>query len=162
MWQNKLFTELESVKKNNFWRAKPLFRMARTIDGFQEVMRMLNSLRPRPNRRHFADDIFKCISKNENEWISPRISLKFVPNVRNHNIPALVQKMAWRCPGDKPLSEPMMVSLPTHICVTRPQWVTIYECCDVNSHIHTYMCICENNHNLLIARFYIDLSLYAK
>ena len=28
--------------------------------------------------------------------------------------------MAWRCSGDKPLSEPMMVSLPTHICVTRP------------------------------------------
>ena len=31
--------------------------------------------------------------------------------------------MAWRRSGDKPLSEPMMVSLPTHICVTRPQWV---------------------------------------
>ena len=35
----------------------------------------------------------------------------------------LVQIMAWRRPGDKPLSEPMMVRLPTHICVTRPQWV---------------------------------------
>ena len=31
--------------------------------------------------------------------------------------------MAWRRAGDKPLSEPMMFSLPTHICVTRPQWV---------------------------------------
>ena len=31
--------------------------------------------------------------------------------------------MAWRQPGDKPLPEPMMVSLLTHICVTRPQWV---------------------------------------
>ena len=31
--------------------------------------------------------------------------------------------MAWRCPGDKPLSEPMMVNLPTHMCITRPQWV---------------------------------------
>ena len=41
------------------------------------------------------------------------------------NIPALVQIMAWRRPGDKPLSEPMMISLPTHICVTRPQWVKI-------------------------------------
>ena len=39
-----------------------------------------------------------------------------------NNIPALVQIMAWRRPGDKPLSEPMMVSLATHICVTRPQW----------------------------------------
>ena len=33
--------------------------------------------------------------------------------------------MAWRRPGDKPLSETMMVSSPTHICVTRPQWVNI-------------------------------------
>ena len=31
--------------------------------------------------------------------------------------------MAWRRPGDKPLSEPMMVGLTTHICVTRPQRV---------------------------------------
>ena len=31
--------------------------------------------------------------------------------------------MAWRRTGDKPLCEPMMVSLLTHICVTRPQWV---------------------------------------
>ena len=29
--------------------------------------------------------------------------------------------MAWRRPGDKPLSEPMLVFVPTHICVTRPQ-----------------------------------------
>ena len=39
------------------------------------------------------------------------------------NIPALVQIMAWRRPGDKPLSEPLMIRLSTHICVTRPQWV---------------------------------------
>ena len=31
--------------------------------------------------------------------------------------------MAWRLLGDKPLSEPMVVSLLTHICVTRPQWI---------------------------------------
>ena len=31
--------------------------------------------------------------------------------------------MAWRQPGDKPLSKPMMVSLLRHICITRPQWV---------------------------------------
>ena len=31
--------------------------------------------------------------------------------------------MAWRRPGDKPLSEAMMASLLKHICVTRPQWV---------------------------------------
>ena len=88
----------------------------------------LNTLRPRPNRRHFADEIFKCISENENGWISPSISLKFVPKVRINNIPALVQIMAWRRPGDKPLSEPMMVRLPTHICVTLPQWVKPLRC----------------------------------
>ena len=43
--------------------------------------------------------------------------------VRIINILALVQIMAWRRPGDKPLSEPMMFSLLTHICITRPQWV---------------------------------------
>ena len=37
-------------------------------------------------------------------------------------IPALVQIKAWCRPGDKPLSEAMMVSLLTHICVTRLQW----------------------------------------
>ena len=41
----------------------------------------------------------------------------------NHNIPALVLIMARRRPGDKPLSEPMVVGLLTHICATRPQWV---------------------------------------
>ena len=82
-----------------------------------------NSLRPRQSGRHCTDDIFKCIFLNENVWIVLKISLEFVPKVRINNIPALVQIMAWRRQGDKPLSEPMMVSLLTHICVTRPQWV---------------------------------------
>ena len=60
---------------------------------------------------------------NKNALISLKISLKFVPRVRINNIPALFQIMAWRRPGDKPLSEQMMVSLLMHICVTRPQWV---------------------------------------
>ena len=67
--------------------------------------------------------MFKCIFLNENVRISIKISLKFVPKCPINNIPALVQIMAWRRPGDKPLSEPMMVCLSTHICVTRPQWV---------------------------------------
>ena len=83
----------------------------------------VNTLRPRQNGRHFTDDIFKCIFLNENVWISIKISLKFVPKGPINNIPTLVQIMAWRRPGDKPLSEAMMVKLPTHICVTRPQWV---------------------------------------
>ena len=83
----------------------------------------VNSLRPRQNRRHFADDIFKCNFLNENVWILIKISLKFVPKGTINNIPTLLQIMAWRRPGDKPLSEPMLVRIPTHICVTRPQWV---------------------------------------
>ena len=55
--------------------------------------------------------------------ISIKISLKFVPKGPINNILALVQMMAWRRPGDEPLSEPMAVSLPTHICVARPPWV---------------------------------------
>ena len=85
----------------------------------------INTLRPRQNGRHFADDIFKCIFLNENVWIPIKISLKFVPKGPIINIPALVQIMVWRRPGDKPLSESMMVSLPTYTCVTRPQWVKL-------------------------------------
>ena len=73
---------------------------------------LFNTLRPRQNARHLPDDIFKCTFLNENVWISLKILLEFVPKVPINNIPALVL-----------ISEPMVVSLPTHICVTRPQWV---------------------------------------
>ena len=43
----------------------------------------------------------------------------------------MVQIMFWRRPGDKSLSEPMMMSSLTHICVTWPQW-------DYNCHHMTY------------------------
>ena len=80
-------------------------------------------LRPRQDGGHFPDDIFKCIFSNENPWISIKISLRFVPKGPINNVPALIQIMSWRRPGDKPLSEPMVVKLRTHICVTWPQWV---------------------------------------
>ena len=86
---------------------------------------MINSLWPRQDGRRFADDLFKCIFifLNENVRISIKISLKFIPKGPINNISALVQIMAWRRSGDKPLSEAMVFSLLTHICVTRPQWV---------------------------------------
>ena len=68
----------------------------------------VNTLRPRQNGRHFADDVFKCIFLNGNLWILIKISLKFVPKDPINNIPALVLIMAWRRTGDKPFSEPMM------------------------------------------------------
>ena len=71
---------------------------------------------------------------NENIWIPIKISLKFVPKGSINNIPALVQIMAWRCPGDMPLSEPMMVNLPTQICITRPQWVNLRTGSKIHKH----------------------------
>ena len=74
---------------------------------------------PQFRRQHFQ------IFLNENVWIPLKFSLKFVPKVRINNIPALVQIMAWHRQGNNPLSDLMMVSLPTQICVTRPQRVNI-------------------------------------
>ena len=56
-------------------------------------------------------------------WILIKISLRFVPRGPINNIPSLVQIMAWCWSGDKPLSEPIMFSILTYICITRPQWV---------------------------------------
>ena len=81
------------------------------------VWLLVNTLRPRQNGRHFPNDIFKRIFLNEDVWISLNISLKFVPKARGNNVPALVQIMALRRPGDKPLSDPMTLSSPTHICI---------------------------------------------
>ena len=75
--------------------------------------KLINTLRPRQNGLHFLD-IFKCIFVNENVWISIKISLEFVPKGPINNIPALVQIIAWCWRGDKPLSEPMLVSLLMH------------------------------------------------
>ena len=83
----------------------------------------INSLRPRQNGSLFTEDTFKRIFLNENIRISNKNSLKFVPKGLINNIPALVLIMAWRRPGDKPLSESMLVRSLTHICLTRHQWV---------------------------------------
>ena len=82
----------------------------------------VNTSRPRQDGHHFPDDIFKCVL-NENLQIFIKMSLTFVPKGPINNIPALVQIMAWRRSGDKPLSEPRMVSLLTQICVARLHWV---------------------------------------
>ena len=84
---------------------------------------MVGALRPRRNGRHFPDDTFKYMFLTENISISIKISLTFVPKDPINNIPALVQIMVWRRPGDKPLSDRMMISLLTHICVTQFQSV---------------------------------------
>ena len=86
-------------------------------------MMLFDIWRSRQNERHFVDDVLKCIFVKNNIWILIKMSLNFVPEGHINNIPALVKITAWRRPGDKPLSESMMVNLPTHICATRPRWV---------------------------------------
>ena len=76
------------------------------------------------------ETFFKCIFLNKTVWYSIKISLKSVPKCPINHIPPLIKIMAWRRSGDKPLSEPMMARLPTHICVTRPQWLTF------NTYLH--------------------------
>ena len=116
---------------------------------------------PKQSVHHFTDNIFKCILLNKNVWISIEISLNVVSTGPINNIPALVQIMAWRHPGTKSLCEPMMVSLPTDICITQPQWVNhqgelwsvFCECqvlpmsswCCVQYHVIAYYVIANSN-----------------
>ena len=79
----------------------------------------------RQNGRHFADDIFKGILVNKNIWISIKLSLIFASKSPIDCEPTLAQPMTWRLPGDEPLSEPVMVKLPTHLWVTRSQWMML-------------------------------------
>ena len=119
-----------------------------------------NSLRPRQKCHHIKDDIFKCISMNETGQISLNISPKFGPQVRNNNIPALVQIMAWGLPGDKPLSVQMMVRLLTHICVTRPHWSNKYSQLNVYGEEHfLYQWIFASYYNLLRKMYFFDCGL---
>ena len=115
------FTGWDNGLGTNRWQA--IIWINAGLVYWRNYMCCVNTLRPRQNGRHFADDTFNRIFVNENARVSIKFSLKFVPKGPMNNIPALVQIMAWRRPGDKPLSGPVMVSLLTHICVTRPQWV---------------------------------------
>ena len=58
---------------------------------------------------HFLE--WKCMN------VTSDFTLKFVPMVGINNIPALVQMMAWRWPGNKPSFEPTTASLLTNIWV---------------------------------------------
>ena len=96
--------------KCSFWWQKQL-----SIGHGVHMLHWVNTLRPRRNGQHFADDIVKRIFFNENVWILIKISLTFVPMGPVKNITALVPIMAWHRPAGKPLSELMVVSLPTHM-----------------------------------------------
>ena len=112
-------------------------------------------LGPRHNGRHFPDDIFKCIFliKIYKFWLRfhwnlfPKVQLlifhwNLFPKDQIVNIPALVQMMALHRQGYKPLSEPMMVNLLTHICVTRPQWEYTVCFCDTQNETEQNRLLC--------------------
>ena len=65
----------------------------------------LTHLPPDKMATSLADDTFIF---NENDRILIQISLKFIPRGPVDIKPALVQVMAWRQTGDKPLPEPML------------------------------------------------------
>ena len=95
------------------------FRAIRQFSEMQSYQHIEAETKWSPfSRRQFEMDFW-----NENAWISIKISLKFVPGGPMNTFQSLVQILVWRRPGDKPLSEPMMVSLMMHICITLLQWV---------------------------------------
>ena len=134
----------------------------------------VNTLRPRQNYQHFPNNIFECLFLNENVWIAIKISLMFILKGPINNIPALVLIMAWRRPGAKPLSEPMMVRSLMHICVTQPEWVknrVFFAGNVLISFVLTYWSlympwyVCKKNHkicnSLNIRRFKSGLKCYS-
>ena len=82
---------------------------------------------PGQNGRHFADDTFRCIFVNEKFHILIKISMKFVRKGPNDNNQALVQTIAWRLIGDKPLSEPMRIH-------SKEMFVLPYDFCAAQKH----------------------------
>ena len=94
LWRHISVTASQIVGSETVLLINGLFGLTKkNINGLHDLYQywfVVNTLRPRQNGRHFADDIFKCIFLNENEWSLFMISLKFVPKVRINNIPALV------------------------------------------------------------------------
>ena len=122
--------EMQTYRLNSRPQMWPMVWIYQIVTGVTSVVGVpsthlvfINTLRSRQDGRHFPDDSFRCIFLNENERYLIQISLKFVPKIPINNTPALVQIMAWHQLSDKPLSEPMMIVLLRHICVTLPQWV---------------------------------------
>ena len=109
---NKMATILQSLCNLIYFEAFDSRRTLCWLVVYCEITLkiLFNTLGPRQHGRHIVDDTFKRIFLNETVRISIKISLKSVPKGPINNIPTLVQMMAWHRPGDKPLSELMMIS----------------------------------------------------
>ena len=64
----------------------------------------------------FTNDIFKCIFLERKRM---NFVKKFTEMCSNSQYSSIASDWDW--PGDKPLSEPIMISLLTHVCVPRHQ-----------------------------------------
>ena len=94
-----------SIEKNNLSYDYDITRSKSAYEG-------LNSSPPGQNGRHIG------IFLNETDKIPIQISLKLITRRPTDNESALVRLMAWRRTGGKPLPEPRMTQLLTHICGT--------------------------------------------
>ena len=63
---------------------------------------MKGRISPGQRGRHFAGDIFRCISLNDEYCIVIKMSLEFVPDGPIDNKPALISIMAWCRTGVRP------------------------------------------------------------
>ena len=117
--------KVTQVSRQHYIHCSDIFVGANRATIIETNYILFNTLRPRQNGSHFPHNISKCFFFSWRKMYEFQfdISLKFVSKGAINNIPALVKIMASRRPGDKPLSESMMVWLKAHICVTQPHWV---------------------------------------
>ena len=89
-------------------------------------MAQVNSLSPRQNCHHFADDIFKCIFVSKNIWIHLRFHWSLFIRFE---LPVFQHWFRLWLDADKATSHYLnnwWFTLLTHTCVTWPQWVKIH------------------------------------
>ena len=107
----------------NQWLPSSLTKTGGIRIEWVESQKSVNTLRPSQNGHHFANNIFKCISLNKNFWILNEIHSNmflgvyltiWLPQFRRWLVAVQATRLYlnqwWR-------------RLPTHLCVTRPQWV---------------------------------------
>ena len=102
-----------------YWASQPILHGWVSLKCISKNLHreLLSHLGRDKNGRPFPYGIFKCIFLNENVYISIQFALKFFP--RAH----LTIFQHWFRKSLGTVQAPMSVSLLTHKCVTRPQWV---------------------------------------
>ena len=92
----------------------------------------MNTLSPGQDGHLFGGRHFQIKNSSmKSFYLDKKNSLKFITKCPINNIPPLVQIMAWRRPGDKPLSEPMMVTFTDAFmrhsaALSKPLWLLRY------------------------------------